>query len=377
MLNSIKNSNLAIPGVDKVAVVLSHCTLDVDNNGKVTYFDGYSDSFEESLMELYDYVNYVWIAGCQTVLNLDNIWDQTLSKDDDLVLYPNTFSFAEMFHCGVLVCLYPDKKLQVLCDIEALKAYHETRTGKKSKAKRSTEDGTFTYRDERPAQFANEWYSRICEMAIQISGSNNNEVTDRLFICRFQAGIFLSLTEYFERKNKSVDELHKLILCQNVLPQYDAVITNVSIALTFRVSDRSDDKHSVPKPVSSDIDPSVNIIDMRRTKNGYEEYIRKETDDNEIIKQLRVNYRIIKSYNIQGVIGVHGGFIDILNVLGVPTKNSLRMFGKKIKSEFIKHWKNRTKAILKSTLTSDETTWLNDGLPDDNIIVNLLNNLVK
>jgi hypothetical protein len=79
-----------------------------------------------------------------------------LSPDLDIDLFPNTFSFPEMFHCGVYVAISLDSKLQVYHGKEAIDSYTQFKEGK-GNADRSR----FEYLNKELAMAANRWYSSI------------------------------------------------------------------------------------------------------------------------------------------------------------------------------------------------------------------------
>lgn len=62
---------------------------------------------------------------------------------------------------------------------------------------------------------------------------------------------------------------------------------------------------------------------MDEFKNENEE-VENENEIN-IPNQLQFIYACVKKFNIVAAFGVHGGFLDILNVFGVPPNNTIRI----------------------------------------------------
>ena len=86
------------------------------------------------------------------------------------------------------------------------------------------------------------------------------------------------------------------------------------------------------------------------------------------LDQMRYLYSLVQELNISAAVGVHGGFLDFLNVLGVPASKTIRMVWEEQqldlkRVEQLEGWKMRTHNIELLFHDGAKASWVNYGTP--------------
>ena len=333
---------------------------------------------------------------------------------DDQVLFPSSMSFPEVFLSGVFVAFFPDSSLTILSDVDAIKAYRDFR-GKEYKNKKKDISNNFKFENADLANHANDWFNKMSDR----SKLNSSCCPNPKQISCFQAGLNHDRMKIFKDSCKThrltVDELQCRLLCVESLPNYSRTDSIPAIALVIRKRGRDDDIRAC-----CDSDEFINLIrmvfelakiknfrvvvmdsDTNKTSDAISDIVRNNSyyanthyvdarshhnsdkrkhffptelaSNNMVIDQLNFIRRCIVQFNIKAAIGIHGGFLDILNTFGVLPSNTLRCFGLNsgIAEDMI-NWKSRTDTqYLKFLYPDSATVWV-DAFPSQESVNELL-----
>eukprot|EP01040_Poterioochromonas_malhamensis_P016609 gene16609-18904_t len=328
-------------------------------------------------------------------------------KRDDKILYPNHMSFPEIIHSAVFVALFPHQDLILLHNIEAKNKYQ---------GHASLTDNVWSFFSKDLGTQGNTWFDFI--RSYTLSNCNPDPFSfknDEIY--NFQLSLTLSRIEDFYNlaKSSKVPSLNELIgrlVCGYSLLPPTKLTTNKFIALTIRsqshgsdwrvkCSDRSflafvrtlferaqangfgvvlmdGDSHNLHdigsylSSIKKQTGWKGKLVDLtshhkserRKAILGYN-----DPAPNLFINQILFLRHCVVKYNICGAIGIHSGFLDLLNLLGVPINKTYRFFGKhrnrtKEKGD-IAHWKSRTdEKFLKFFYPGTDTTWKDRGVPN-------------
>lgn len=355
-------------------------------------------------------------------------------NEDDEVLFPNTLTFPEIFHGGVVVACLLDKSLQMYDGEKALEAYVERYFGQESvmrkKAKWAKTDDAkrrSIFIDSGLAKSANDWFNQICTASNEKSPQRNNDID--IIIYKFQSCLISQISMKKVKEDYAIDlsssDLVRRLLCYNdqaaTVPQ--TTTTPPSIALVFRVKQVETGREDIRMCAKSDVfkgfvlkvlqkcktsgirvvlmdgvawsteDPELDIykdladrsgcpyIDARRhhDRNTWPpKYLEKcESTRNSVLDQLRYVHWCVQTYNIQGAFGIHGGFLDIINAFGVPVQNTVRFFSTGSRndvSHWIEHWIERTDDFL-NLFSCGKSIWIQDFSESDTAITSVLENV--
>eukprot|EP01040_Poterioochromonas_malhamensis_P010442 gene10442-11361_t len=349
-------------------------------------------------------------------------------KRDDQILYPNHLSFPEIIHSAVFVALFPHKELKLLFGTEAEKKYEKDSPSRSKKREKEEWD----FLSEELGTQGNSWFDLIRERSDTFEPKCGTISFTSKEICSFQLSLSLSRVKYFhKRASKSssmvpnLDQLFRRLVC-GVEPEPVTVALNTKfIALTIRPQSHENDLRNdwrvkcsdqtflkfveilLEKANSKDfgvvlMDGSHNKIDaiVRDLMKGkpkwgeklidltshYKSERRKEVlkhDDpstNLFINQILFLRHCVVKYNICGAIGIHSGFLDLLNLLGVPINKTYRFFGEhqntSKEKDDIAHWKSRTdEKFLKFFYSDQDTIWQDHGVPSEENIEDFLKKL--
>jgi hypothetical protein len=352
------------------------------------------------------------------------------NDEDDEVLFPNTLTFPEIFHGGVVVACLLDSSLQMYDGENALEAYVERYFGQESvmrkKAKWAKTDDAkrrSIFIDSGLAKSANDWFNQICTASNVKSPQQNNIIMHKFRSC------LISQISMEEVKKDYASDLSSSDLVQRLLCYHDQAATAPqtttthpltttppSIALVFRVKQvetgrvdirmcaKSDDfKDFVLKVLQecksrnitvvlmdgvawSTGDPELDMykyladrsgcpyIDARRhhDRNTWPpKYLEKcEPTENRVLDQLRYVHWCVQTYNIQGAFGIHGGFLDVINAFGVPVQNTVRFFSTDSQND-VSHWIKRTDDFL-NLFSCGKSIWTQDFSESDTAITQVL-----
>jgi hypothetical protein len=318
---------------------------------------------------------------------------EKVGSEGDEILYPSKTSFVEVFHYGVFVALYlscPDLKL--LTGDQAKESWSLLNRKGKGPKEDVWEPGAY----KKIISDGNTWFDfmRVAAGTQEVAGESK---LDQQTINSFQANLQGSISSCLNKKYKmddtrpSCDELRQRLLCHKPISGVSCLEGKKSLAIVFRVCgdhrdfrlDANTEEYEkiVKDLISSPSTAAANMtivlmdskteIDLKDLKDQNREIIdlrghhdpatrnllwKQHFDcgdllesDCQILNQLWFLSACIKRFNLVAAFGVHGGFLDILNVLGVPPTNTFRFFSKtlpdpEIKKK-IKNWKSRTKRL--------------------------------
>lgn len=307
----------------------------------------------------------------------------------DCLLYPYHVSFPEVVHFAVFRAVYPHKSLLLLMD-------SVSQEPKIADAQRHmlflTEEG----RDGNENWLCKMDTEDTALLRASINDNKRNKLI-RYFQCCHGPGLSGELRDMLKKHKPTVghdstliaeEVRRRLFLTENIIVD-SSTIPHVAIVCRTFQHEQGDMRMSISSEVflktvklvceKAEIlkwgvvlmdGDSTDVLQFAKCICQAARHLPHRTDDHgnplSILQQVQKVRRLVKIHNISAAVGIHGGFLDVLTLVGVPPQRTIHLCSDNDDS-FVKKnlegWQRRTKNFEDLFHSGEEAQWFETNGP--------------